>query len=49
MPERQGQSLPLPEMRLVDDKKMGKVEFVSSTEDADVCPAADGLPEVSAC
>mmetsp|Transcript_5720 Transcript_5720/g.14209 ORF Transcript_5720/g.14209 Transcript_5720/m.14209 type:complete len:392 (+) Transcript_5720:27-1202(+) len=43
----EGQSLPLPEMRLVDDKKMGKVEFVSSTEDADVCPAADGLPEVA--
>ena len=40
----EGQTLPLPEMRIVDDKKMQKVDFVSATEDADDCPAPDGLP-----
>lgn len=43
----EGQSLPLPEMRIVSDKKMRKVQFVSATEDADDCPAPDGLPEVA--
>lgn len=43
----EGQTLPLPEMRIVDDKKMQKVEFVSATEDAEDCPAPDGLPEVA--
>ena len=43
----EGQTLPLPEMRIVDDKKMQKVEFVSATEDADDCPPPDGLPEVA--
>lgn len=43
----EGQTLPLPEMRLVSDKKMNKVDFVSATEDADACPPADGLPEVA--
>ena len=43
----EGQTLPLPEMRIVDDKKMQKVEFVGATEDADDCPAPDGLPEVA--
>ena len=43
----EGQSLPLPEMRIVADKKMRKVQFVSATEDADDCPAPDGLPEVA--
>lgn len=43
----EGQTLPLPEMRIVDDKKMQKVEFVSATEDAEDCPPPDGLPEVA--
>lgn len=43
----EGQTLPLPEMKIVNDKKMKKVEFVSATEDADDCPSPDGLPEVS--
>lgn len=43
----EGQTLPLPELRIVDDKKMQKVEFVSATEDADDCPPPDGLPEVA--
>ena len=43
----EGQTLPLPEMRIVNDKKMKKVEFVKATEDADDCPPADGLPEVA--
>ena len=43
----EGQTLPLPEMRIVNDKKMKKVEFISATEDADECPPADGLPEVA--
>ena len=43
----EGQTLPLPEMRIVSDKKMKKVEFVSATEDADECPPADGLSEVA--
>ena len=43
----EGQTLPLPEMRIVNDKKMQKVDFVAATEDADDCPAPDGLPEVA--
>ena len=43
----EGQTLPLQEMRIVDDKKMQKVEFVSATEDAEDCPPPDGLPEVA--
>ena len=43
----EGQTLPLPEMRIVNDKKMQKVEFVKATEDADDCPPPDGLPEVA--
>jgi len=43
----EGQTLPLPEMRIVDDKKMQKVEFVNATEDAEDCPPPDGLPEVA--
>ena len=43
----EGQPLPLPEMRIVDDKKMQKVEFVSATEDAEDCPPPYGLPEVA--
>ena len=35
----EGQTLPLPEMRIVNDKKMQKVDFVAATEDADDCPA----------
>lgn len=43
----EGQTLPLPEMKIVADKKLQKVEFVSATEDADACPPPDGLPEVA--
>jgi hypothetical protein len=44
----EGQTLPLPEMKIVSDKKMNKVEFASATEEADDCPAADGRAEVRA-
>jgi GTP-binding protein len=43
----EGQTLPLPELRLVSDKQMQKVDFVSATEAAENCPAPDGLPEVA--
>ena len=46
-PCAEGQTLPLPELRIVNDKKMAKVEFVSATEDANDCPPPDGLPEAS--
>ena len=44
---RRVRRFPSLEMRIVNDKKMQKVDFVAATEDADDCPAPDGLPEVA--